>query len=386
MTTQRSFGEGSAQPLTSGYDVALLDLDGVVYVGSAGIPGVPEALEAVRAAGMRLGFVTNNAARTPADVAAHLTELGVPAATDDVITSSQAAATVVAAQWAAGSRVLPVGGPGIRAALHAAGLVVVEKAEDGPVAVVQGFGPDVGWKQLSEAVVAIRNGARHVATNTDVTIPSPRGLLPGNGAMVGLVVDVTGQAPLVTGKPDPAMHAECVRRTGAKRPLVVGDRLDTDIEGARRAGAESLLVLTGVTDATALLAAGPHCRPQFLAPDAGGLLVAHPPVVAEGAGVRCGAWTARPGEAGDVLVLEADAPGSRPAGTPEDGDGLDGLRALCAAHWARHPDDGTPARVVASGDQAGEAVRRWGLARGGSDAAVKGSSAAAAGRAGPPPA
>ena len=102
MTTQRSFGEGSAQPLTAGYDVALLDLDGVVYIGPAAVPGVPESLDAVRAAGMRLGFVTNNAARTPEDVAAHLTELGVPAEASDVITSSQAAATVVAEHWPAG--------------------------------------------------------------------------------------------------------------------------------------------------------------------------------------------------------------------------------------------------------------------------------------------
>src|SRR6185312_14732383 len=96
--------------------------------------------------------------------------------------------------------------------------------------------------------------------------------------LVGVVSAITGQQPLVTGKPDPAMHAECVRRTGARRPLVVGDRLDTDIEGARRAGAPSLLVLTGVTDPATLLAACPEHRPDLLAPDAGGLLHAHPAV------------------------------------------------------------------------------------------------------------
>jgi hypothetical protein len=225
------------------------------------------------------------------------------------------------------------------------------------VAVVQGFGPEVGWRHLAEAVVAVRRGARHVATNTDATIPSPRGLLPGNGAMVDVVSAITGQAPLVTGKPDPAMHAECVRRTGAQRPLVIGDRLDTDIEGARRAGADSLLVLTGVTDPAALLAAVPLHRPDLVAPDAAGLLVAHPRVVADGAGRRCGAWSVQAAEAEGVLALRADDAAADPA----DGDELDGLRALCVAHWTRHPEDGAPARVIATGDRAAEALRRWGL-------------------------
>jgi hypothetical protein len=242
----------------------------------------------------------------------------------------------------------------VAAALTAAGLEVVDAAEDRPGAVVQGYGRDVGWPQLAEAVVAVRNGARHVATNLDATIPSPRGPLPGNGAMVGVVSAITGQKPLVTGKPDPAMHAECVRRTGARRPLVVGDRLDTDIEGARRAGAASLLVLTGVTDPRTLLAARPDQRPDLLSADAGGLLTVHPAVVADGPGQRCGRWRAGPAEGDDVLVLEAVADG-------EDGDGLDGLRALCVAHWSRHAHDGVPARVVASGEQAAAALDRWGL-------------------------
>ncbi|TFV59035.1 UNVERIFIED_ORG: HAD-IIA family hydrolase [Bacillus sp. AZ43] len=353
----------SAAPLTAGcaappaeeFDVALLDLDGVVYVGAEAVPGVPEALRSARASGMRLGFVTNNAARTPEQVAEHLTDLGVEAAPADVITSSQAAATVVAGLLGPGGRVLPVGGPGVAAALAAAGLTVVDRAEDRPAAVVQGYGREVGWAQLAEAVVAVRNGARHVATNADTTIPSPRGPLPGNGAMVGVVRDVTGQEPLITGKPDPAMHAECVRRTGARRPLVVGDRLDTDIEGARRAGAASLLVFTGVTDPATLLAAGPQHRPDLIARDAGGLLRGHPAVRPAGSGRRCGDWTARPGEGADVLVLEADG-----AGNQED-DGLDGLRALCAAHWARHPDDAAPVRVLAADAAAAGALARWAI-------------------------
>jgi HAD superfamily hydrolase (TIGR01450 family) len=358
VTPPAPLASGSSVPPSEVYDVALLDLDGVVYVGPDAVPGVPEALAAARSGGMRLGFVTNNAARTPEDVADHLSALGVPAVSSDVITSSQAAATVVAGLFAPGAHVLPVGGPGVAAALAAAGLRVVERAEDEPAAVVQGYGRDVGWVQLAEAVVAVRNGARHVATNTDATIPSPRGPLPGNGAMVGVVSAITGRTPLVTGKPDPAMHAECVRRTGARRPLVVGDRLDTDIEGARRAGADSLLVLTGVTDPWTLLTAVPDHRPDLLSADAGGLLTPHPAVLADGQGRRCGNWMARPAEADDFLILEATTDRDAAGGT---GDGLDGLRALCVAHWARHPHDGAAARVVPQGDLAAAALARWGL-------------------------
>ena len=345
---------GAAEPPCREYDVALLDLDGVVYVGPDAVPGVPEALTAARAAGMRLGFVTNNAARTPEEVAGHLTALEVPASATEVITSSQAAATVVAERLGAGARVLPVGGPGVAAALRAAGLTVVARAEEEPLAVVQGYGRDVGWTELAEAVVAVRNGAEHVATNADATIPSPRGLLPGNGALVGVVSAVTGRRPLVTGKPDPAMHAECVRRTGARRPVVVGDRLDTDVEGGRRAGAATLLVFTGVTDPATLLAAGPDQRPDLLAPDAGGLLTTHPAVVAEDGGWRCGEWSARVGD-GAVRLRRAAA------GAPASADGLDGLRALCVAHWAGHPEEAAPARVAAADEAAAAALRRWAL-------------------------
>ncbi len=271
-----------------------------------------------------------------------------------MITSSQAAATVVAQRLSAGARVLPVGGPGVAAALEAAGLTVVSRAEDEPLAVVQGYGRDVGWTDLAEAVVAVRNGAEHVATNADATIPSPRGPLPGNGALVGVVSAVTGRRPLVTGKPDPAMHAECVRRTGARRPLVVGDRLDTDVEGGRRAGAATLLVLTGVTDPPALLAAGPDQRPDLLAPDAGGLLTPHPAVVAEDGRWRCGEWTVRFGDG--PLRLGRDA-----VGAPASADGLDGLRALCVAHWVQHPEAAAPAQVTADDEAAAVVLRQWAL-------------------------
>ena len=345
---------GSTEPPCAVHDVALLDLDGVVYVGPDAVPGVPRALAAARTAGMRLGFVTNNAARTPEEVAGHLTALEVPATAEDVITSSQAAVTPGPPTGRTRAPAPNRWRTTVAAALRAAGLTLVHRAEDRPLAVVQGYGRDVGWVELAEAVVAVREGAEHVATNADATVPSPRGPLPGNGALVGVVSAVTGRRPLVTGKPDPAMHAECVRRTGARRPLVVGDRLDTDVEGGRRAGAASLLVLSGVTDPAVLLAAGPQQRPDLLAPDAGGLLTPHPPVVPEEAGWRCGSWTGR--SEGGVLRLAWDRDV-----TADPGDGLDGLRALCVAHWAGSPEAAALARVLPADEAAAAALHGWGL-------------------------
>ena len=364
---------GSQEPLAHRFDVALLDLDGVVYVGPYAVPGVPDALAGARASGMRLGFVTNNASRTPEEVAEHLRDLGVPAAPQDVITSSQAAAAVVRGVHGPRARVLAVGGPGVAAALEGEGLTVVDRAEDRPVAVVQGYGREVGWAQLAEAVVAVREGAEHVATNADATIPSPRGPLPGNGAMVGVVAAVTGRAPRITGKPEPAMHAECVRRTAAVRPLVVGDRLDTDIEGARRAGAASLLVLTGVTDPPALLSAAPGERPDFLAADAGGLLTPHPAVESTGGTWRCDRWTVRSREGALVLAGGGSEAGREPAGEEpaaeeRAGDGvvgeerLDGLRALCVAAWSMADRSTAPVRVEPGDDSGAAVLATWGLA------------------------
>ena len=248
---------GSADALASHFDVALLDLDGVVYLGPQAVPGVPEALHAARAAGMRLAYVTNNAARPPSAVAAHLSELGVPADPADVITSAQAAAHYLADRLPAGANVLVVGTVGLDEALAERGLTPVHSADEQPQAVVQGYSPTMDWKQLAEGAVAIRTGVPWVATNLDPTVPSPRGPLPGNGALVAALRHATGVTPTATGKPDPAMHRESVQRSGAERPLIVGDRLDTDIEGACAVGCPSLLVLSGVTTPAALLVAEP---------------------------------------------------------------------------------------------------------------------------------
>lgn len=287
-------GFGStASPLAAVHDVALLDLDGVVYVGSSAVPNAAQALDAaLDRFGMRAAFVTNNAARTPAAVAAHLVALGVRAEPSDVVTSAQAGARMLAERLPAGARVLVIGGSGVGAALRERGLVPVESVDDGAVALIQGYGPDVGWRQLAEGSLAIGRGLPWVATNLDRTIPGPRGRVLGNGSMVAALRHATGVEPLVAGKPEPPLMLESVERSRAQRPIVVGDRLDTDIEGATRSGIPSVLVLTGVTDWQDLLAAPPPHRPTYLGLDLRVLLEPAPRVeVRWGAGGvegRCG--------------------------------------------------------------------------------------------------
>jgi HAD superfamily hydrolase (TIGR01450 family) len=179
--------------LASGYDLVVFDLDGVVYLGTEAVPGAPPAIRAVVAGGTPVAYVTNNASRRAADVADLLEGLGVPATATDVVTSAQAAAELLAADLPKGAPVLPVGAPALRAELEAVGLTTVDSAAARPVAVVQGYGPGVGWPELAEACVAVRSGARWVATNTDATMPSPRGPLPGNGSLVARAVDRAGR-------------------------------------------------------------------------------------------------------------------------------------------------------------------------------------------------
>jgi HAD superfamily hydrolase (TIGR01450 family) len=326
--------KGSSGPLTGEFDVALLDLDGVVYVGEQAIDGVPDALASARDSGLRLAFVTNNASRTPTQVAELLQRVGVPASPDEVITSSHAAAHELADMLPEGAAVLVLGTTGLIEAVRERGLVPVFSADDGPQAVVQGYSPDLDWRALAEGAVAIRHGVPWVATNLDATVPSPRGPLPGNGSLVAALRHATDVTPTSTGKPDPRMHAESVQRSGADKPLVVGDRLDTDIEGARRVGCPSLLVLSGVTTVDRLFDAEPLHRPDFIGHDVSALLLQHPEVHHDGASVRCG---------GVVLTVSPDE--ITLAGSDETGDRLDAVRAIASACW-RLADAGLPRPVL----------------------------------------
>lgn len=285
------------------HDALLLDLDGVVYVGADPVPHAVEALLAAGEAGVTTAYVTNNASRPPDVVAEHLNSFGLPVQPHDVVTSAQAGAREVASRVPVGSRVLVVGGPGVAEAVLARGLVPVRSADDAPAAVLMGYGPDVAWTDLAEAAYAVGAGAVFVASNTDLSIPTARGIAPGNGTLVGAVVSATGREPVVAGKPYAPLMDESVERIGARRPLIVGDRLDTDIEAGHRTGIPSLLVLTGVTDVDTLLAAPADQRPTYLAADLRGL-----------------------GAAAVDLALVGDAAGSD--------DGLGALRAECRRAWA----------------------------------------------------
>src|SRR5580693_7524535 len=299
---------GSTEPLDTAYDVALLDLDGTVYLSGAAIPGAAEALRKADAAGMRLAYVTNNASRTPAAIAALLTGFGIPATARDVVTSAQAAARMLAERLPAGAPVLVVGGSGLRMALRERGLRPVSTAAEQPQAVVQGYSPDITYSLLEQGGLAVAAGALFVASNADLTLPTRHGIQPGNGSFIQVIATATGVRPLVAGKPEPPLQHESVLRTGAKRPLVVGDRLDTDIESAQRVAMDSLLVLTG-------------------------LLEPHPEVTSQNGTYRCGGWTARR----DGYRLELDGGGQR----------IDGLRALCAAAWAGDGVTAESARAAA---------------------------------------
>ncbi len=258
--------------LVAGYDMVIFDLDGVLYLGDQVIPGAVEATGKLRERGLPMAYATNNASRLGADVAALLTSIGIPAAADEVITSSRASARLLAKRLPAGAPVLVVGAPALVEEVRAVGLKPVERAEDEPAVVVQGYGPDVGWRVLAEATVAVRAGASWVATNADRTLPSPRGPLPGNGSLIAVLATALGRSPdTVVGKPDPGLFELAARARGAKRPLVVGDRLDTDIEAANRAGMDSMLVLTGVSRAEDVSTAPDGRRPTYVAKDLSGL-------------------------------------------------------------------------------------------------------------------
>ena len=324
--------EACPTPLVDAYDLALVDLDGVAYRGPVAIPHAPESLTAARRAGMDIVFITNNASREPGTVAQQLVSLGIAASPHEVLTSAQAAAALLSDEVPAGSAVLVVGGPGLVTAVREAGFELVASADDAPTAVVQGFSPEVSWRELAEAAYAIQRGARHIASNLDLTLPGDRGLAPGNGSLVGAVVNATGTAPLSAGKPEPAMYRLAVERRGATRPLVVGDRLDTDLGGARAAGYPGLHVLTGVSDARDAVLAAPGERPTYVSVDLRGLLEAHPsPTPGPDGWWTCGARAARV----DDGALRLDDAGAAD---------IDLVRAACGAAWSA-ADAGSPVRA-----------------------------------------
>ncbi len=317
----------SGEPLDRVYDLAMLDLDGVVYVGPEAVPGAPEHLAGVREDGMRIAFITNNASRPPAAVADHLRELGVESGPEDVVTSAQAAARVLVDRLGDGARVVVLGGEGLAEAVAEAGLTRVA-VEDDAEAVVTGYGPEVRWGQIMRAAVRIRDGLWWVASNTDATFPTAFGVAPGHGVLVETLRRFTGVEPVVAGKPSRPLLDETVRRCGGRRPLMVGDRLDTDIEGAHVAGVDSLLVMTGVTGLAELVAAGPELRPTYLSADLRGLRTPHATPEMSGATASLAGWRAQVQDG----VLTVDG-----TGEPDDW-----WRVVAAAAWRHLDAEGRP--------------------------------------------
>lgn len=310
----------------AGVDLVLADLDGVIYRGPDAIDfavaSINRASEAVR-----VGYITNNASRTDASVAEHLTSLGLRVAPEDVVTSPQAAMRLLADLVPAGSTILVVGGDGLTHEVEKAGYTVTRSALDEPAAVIQGFSPEVGWPQLAEAAFALQGEHAErpwVATNTDWTIPQARGTAPGNGTLVSAVHTAIGRLPSVAGKPETPMFTLAVERFGATKVLVIGDRLDTDILGAARAGLDSALVLTGIDQAKQVLAADPTMRPTYILGDLRELHEPYPVTVVKqrGASVETTVGGAKVRLTGENL--EVVSTGKVP---------IDLLRAGCAAIW-----------------------------------------------------
>ncbi len=329
--------------LAQEHDCLLLDLDGTVFRGHEPTPGAVETLSSLTA---RRLFVTNNASRSAGQVAEHLRELGFDAAPDDVVTSAQTAARLLAEQLPAQAKVLVVGTDSLAEEVRAAGLQPVRQYADEPVAVVQGHSPQTAWTDLAEAGLAVRAGALWVAANVDKTLPSERGLLPGNGSMVAALRAATDQEPQVAGKPAPALMADALARGDFDAPLMIGDRLDTDIAGAQAAGLPSLMVLCGVNDAADAIFAVADQRPDMIAEDLRAL-------TDDAEALRVGSHPAWRVECRDDAVV-VSATGEDP------GNALSIVRAVAAAVWAADTESGR-VPIVAADDAAREATQRWSL-------------------------
>ena len=320
--------EETTTPIVEAHDLVMFDLDGVVYVGDTVVDGAAEHIDRVREAGCHVAFVTNNASRTPEKVAAKLEGVGVSAAAGDVVTSAQAAARVLVDEHGAGAKVLLLGGEGLRVALLEAGLEPVEDP-DGAVAVVSGYGPDVRWRDIMRVSTLVRDGLPYVASNADMTIPTPYGLAPGHGVLVRTISGFAGVEPVVAGKPEKPLMEETVRRVGGDRPIMVGDRLDTDIEGAHAIDVPSLLVLTGVSWLEDLVAATPELRPTYISPTLEGLFEPHPvPQAVAGGGAELNGWSAVVDD-GRLTVSG-------------DGTDADWWRVVATVSWQHLDASGTP--------------------------------------------
>lgn len=321
----------SNERLIDRFDAVLSDLDGVVYEGPHAIGGAVESLERLRSENIPLIFVTNNASRSVTQVAEHLSELGIKITSDQVISSAQVSAVLLQDRLPQGSNVMVTGSESLAQIVREAGMRPVKTQQENPQAVVQGFDPSIGWKDLAETAFVLADpDILWVATNTDSSIPQARGIAPGNGTLVAAVASATRRVPLVAGKPEAAIFQAGAQRVNAHKPVVIGDRLDTDILGGNRAGFSTIAVLTGVDTPETILGAVTGQRPDIVINTLEDLFLPLPTVQlsathehdAAGFVAVCGDASAR------AHGQEVEIYGDRD---------LNAWRAACAAWWALNP-------------------------------------------------
>jgi HAD superfamily hydrolase (TIGR01450 family) len=306
--------------LASKYDSLLLDLDGVVYQGAQAVVNAVESINRATDSGIQVGYLTNNSSRRPETIAEQLVGFGINAKHDQIVSSASAGVMLLATKITAGSKVLVVGGDGLRHAVTEQGFEVVDHASHSPAAVIQGFSPDVSWKELAQASFAIQGGAIWIATNQDWTVPVEQGIAPGNGTLVGAVHTAVGILPEIAGKPFRPIFDQALKQLGIKNPLMVGDRLDTDIRGANTAGIDSAAVMTGIVTRKELLAANPEDRPKFVLQDLTGLFKRYQSPKSTKRGAKCGDAIVE--LLGDRVVVVSGNPQS-----------LETLKAACHLIW-----------------------------------------------------
>ena len=334
---KRSPLRGSGAALAEEYDCALLDLDGTAWSGDETIEYAAASVIEAREAGMASAFVTNNAMRTPQQVTDKLNSMDFAATPDMVMTSAMDIAAIMAEELEEGSKVFVIGGAGLRLALEERGFVLVDSADDEPVAVVQGLDKKVDWALLSEGAFAIERGAAFYASNLDATLPIERGQALGNGSLVRAIQHATRKRPIAGGKPEPGIYRRASELVGAQKPIAVGDRLETDIMGAVAAGVPALHVLTGVHQARDVIRAPRGQRPSYLAIDMRGLLEAHPAPKHHRDGTwTCGVSQVAKATRSGVLTLD-DVELTEPVTIS-----IDSYRALAAAAWEYADGAGSP--------------------------------------------
>ncbi len=331
----RNLLKTSAGPLQQQYRLALLDLDGVVYRGKNPVAHAAASITAAAKAGMTITYTTNNPSRTAQTIADQIAGFGIDVTPRQIITSALVAARLLRRRLPEGAKVYVCGGEPLKDEVRRHGLTVVDSADDAPDAVIAGWFPDMGWKYLAQACIAIEHGAQFYATNRDLTLPREKGLTPGIGAFVNAIITTTGVRPVASaGKPESAMYdeeREIYAEDGddlvpVSQSLPVGDRLDTDIEAANRGGYDSLCVLTGVTDARQLLLATPILRPTYISADLRGLGTCHTAPAAAGEDAfALGGWTASYDRAAGRIDVRASDPAR--ADADADAHGVSAVRA-----------------------------------------------------------